>query len=127
MFAIDDFGRPSRRASSLGPRARPAPSARTSRIAAARVTAGASDSPLAPSCASLAGAVAMPVGPLVVVNLPCPASLPNGSQHLDSRDWVVYCPAHRRVFSMLDDGVVGQEEDHPWCRGSDRSRQRSLS
>src|SRR6185369_18065507 len=49
MFAIDDFGSPSRRASSLGPAAVPAFSARRSRIAPARVTAGASDSPSAAS------------------------------------------------------------------------------
>ena len=44
MLAIDDFGSPSRRASSLGPTASVADSARTSRISAARVTAGARDS-----------------------------------------------------------------------------------
>src|ERR1700675_2448660 len=44
MLAIDDFGRPRRRAISLGPAASPSLSARTSRIVAARVTAGASES-----------------------------------------------------------------------------------
>ena len=45
MFAIDDFGNPSRRANSLGPTGVLPFSARRSRIAAARVTAGASDPP----------------------------------------------------------------------------------
>ena len=51
MFAIDDFGSPSRRASSLGPAATPPFSASRSRITAARVTAGASESasPMAPA------------------------------------------------------------------------------
>ena len=44
MLAIEDFGMPSRRASSLGPAGSPAASARTSRMRAARVTAGASES-----------------------------------------------------------------------------------
>ena len=39
---------------------------------------------------------------------------------------MVYCPAYRRVFSMLDDGAEGQEEGLACSRGSDRSRQRSF-
>src|SRR5262245_44410174 len=45
MFAIEDLGSPSRRASSLGPAAALPFSARRSRIAAARVTAGDRDPP----------------------------------------------------------------------------------
>src|SRR5919107_5393094 len=97
MFAIDDFGRPSRRDSSLGPSAAPPSSARASRIAAARVTAGASDSPEAPSRASSTGAIA--------IELPFVDSMLARVPHLDYGGGTLYCPAHRRVFSMLDDGT----------------------
>ena len=127
MLAIDDFGRPRRRASSLGPTASEAVSARTSRISAARVTAGARDS----GSASRSTAV-------FVIGLPFRA-VPAGRrrrsrslasrmdrvQHIDFRAWrSLDCSTYRRSFSMLDEIGRGSRGGDA-CRGSDRSRPRS--
>ena len=125
MLAIDDFGRPSRRASSLGPTASVADSARTSRISAARVTAGARDS----GSASRSTVVSVIGLRFLVIEPPGgrrpPASRMDRVQHIDLRSRrSPYCSTYRRSFSMLDAQGGGQEEESA-CRGSNRSRPRS--
>ena len=89
MFAIDDFGSPSRRASSLGPAAAPPFSASRSRIAAARVTAGASEFGLADGAGRVRHDRAAPdratsFSALVIrASLIRPASMLNRVPHLD--------------------------------------------
>src|SRR5690242_14665724 len=124
MLAIDDFGRPRRRASSLGPAARLPFSARTSRINAARVTAGASDS-LSRRAPSAPTPSVLKAPPRARVSPPR-ANMLNRVPYLDSGyKGCSYCPTYRHLFNMLDDGRDEDEEDPTWCRASDWSRRRT--
>ena len=105
---------------------RPASSASTSRIDAARVTAGASDSPALPSPVSVVASVDI-ADPSRHRRPSAAASLLAGVLHLDyARVGMVYCPAYRRRVQYVGRRRTGQEEGQACSRGSDRSRQRSF-
>ena len=103
------WGGPSRRASSLGPTGWDGCSASTSRMSAARVTAGASDSGSASRSAvvSVSASVRRPSASSPsrppVPRVDASASRMDRVQHIDLRvGRSPYCSTYRRSFSMLD-------------------------